>query len=146
MKNIIGEGRGEEGGGLLTFFPWKGGGVIRGGAYLRGGLNREFTVPNFFHYQVMGSRLEGSLLSKQVSYNWEWRRIWWFPEESGNILDSLCWLLFTGNKSARNVVKNLVEKAREIFNTTFFSFLFLWQGWCLCRRTLLGFTLLLSGK
>ena len=70
MKNIIGEGRGEEAV-LINFLPLKGwgGGVIRGGAYLRWGLNRGFTVPNFFHYQVMGSRLEGSLLSKQVSYN-----------------------------------------------------------------------------
>ena len=41
VKNEKGKARGvKREGGLLTFFPWKGG----GGAYQRGGLTRGFTV------------------------------------------------------------------------------------------------------
>ena len=44
MKNNKGEGRG---GGLLIFFPWKGGAKYREGAYLReGGLKTGFAVSN----------------------------------------------------------------------------------------------------
>ena len=48
MNNIKGEGRGEEGGlkervSLLLFFPSEREGLERG-VYLRGGLNRGFTV------------------------------------------------------------------------------------------------------